>query len=1380
MKPSSARQYRFCLLLFLFHWICLNLIAQQNHLDFQHMGKSIGLSQAHVWTIYQDNKGYIWLGTFNRGLIRFDGNDFKIFKHDPTNPNSISGDWVNVIYEDKKGNFWVGTRYGGLNLFLPEYDIFYHFRANKEDSLALNNDLVRDILEDQEGNLWVSTDNGLDLFKYSGDPLGENTFIHYQYNEQDKNSISSDYITDLFIDSNDILWIGTYGGGFNKYDKNKKHFIRFAHNTNDQNSLSHNVVTSITEDSKGNLWIATLGGGLNLFDPETNHFTHYQNVPNEPESIPSNLIWSICVDDKDNLWLGTEDKGLVFFNQHISAFQHYTHDVLNEKSISANQVFSVFISREKDLWVGTWGGGVNFSSGNTKAFYTYLPSNKEGSISHHVVTSLFARKDGRVWVGTEGGGLNLLDLQNGRFTHFKHNPGVRNALSSNEIMTVLEDRQGFVWVGTRGSGLTVLKPDLHSVYKKYDHLPDDSTTLSSHTVRAIFEDTEGNIWIGTDEGLNVLNRNTDDFTSYQWPVIANNFVTHIYPYDEDNFWVGTRNGLSLFSIKKRSSKNYTPDHTLPGSISHQWISGIYKDSKENTWIGTSYGLNLYQAQHDSFVTFYENDGLGSNGVGGIVEDDLGYLWISGNGFSKFDVSQGIFKNYDEVNGTTVCVKAMNGEIIAGSLNGLVRFDPDSITENPVLPPVYITEFYLFNEPSGVKVSENSQLKQVAAVDQVTLDYQQSVFSLAFTALQYTYPEKSKYAYRLMGFNDDWVYTASDRRMATYTNLDPGTYQFQVKATNNDGLWNQHPTTLDIIIKPPPWQSWWAYLMYILALLGLIYGLRKYELKRIWLNHQLQLKSLEALRLTEVDAIKSRFFANISHEFRTPLTLILGPVDRFLKKFTEESTERNELLLIRRNAKRLLALINQLLDIAKIESGSMKLEASENDLIAFLRPVLLSFESLAESKRIDYAFDFRFDSLNLYFDPDKLEKIVLNLVSNALKFTPARGKVHIEILPVEEGNPGFVAIKVIDTGIGIPQDELERVYDRFYQTDRAHQHKFGGTGIGLALTKELVSLHHGEILAESVIGKGSTFTVVLPLGKNHFGAEEIADKSSTEKPVTDVEGHEQTETLRDGEMIKASESIILVVEDNPDLREYIKLHLSDHPKTRHFRVAEAIHGKEGFEQALRLIPDLIIADLMMPEMDGLALCAQLKKDERTSHIPVVMLTAKADRKSKLEGLESGADDYMSKPFDADELMARITNLTAQRELLRKKYAQSFTFEPEKITVNSVDQRFLERVKFILEKRMDDPALDVNDFSHEIGMSRSQFYRKLKSILGQSPNQFIRDMRLARAAQLFDEHFGTVAEVAYAVGFSNLSYFTKSFKDKFNKLPSGYSSKKTHNI
>jgi signal transduction histidine kinase/DNA-binding response OmpR family regulator len=775
-----------------------------------------------------------------------------------------------------------------------------------------------------------------------------------------------------------------------------------------------------------------------------------------------------------------------------------------------------------------------------------------------------------------------------------------------------------------------------------------------------------------------------------------------------------------------------------------------------------------------------------------LQDNTGNLWFgTKRGIVKYDIEQKRYKRFDESDGLYISdfnslsafSKTSDGYLLFGSNKGFVMFHPDSIQVNSSTYPIAFTDFKLFNRSVPLRGSGQDTLQYstpldqtIPFTDQITLTDDQNIFSFEFSVLNFASAAKCQYKYRLEGFNDEWTYTDSRHRQATYTNLDPGEYQFLVSGSNEDGIWSEETLSMIIHVLPPPWRTWWAYILYVSAFLGLIFGSFRFFIIRERLKGKLELEHLELRKMQELDKMKTQFFANISHELRTPLTLILGPIKQMFKD-TFKGDPKTIMGMVIRNGNRLMNLINQLLDYSKLEAGSIKLQVSEGDMISFQKLMFAHFESSAQSRNIKYIFQSDASKIQAYFDKKQLENIMINLLGNAFKFSDDGGQITLRINKsvedeaVDQGS-GVLEIEVEDNGIGIESAKLPYIFDRFYQVDESYSRFQEGSGIGLSLVSELIKLHHGSVRVSSKRHFGSTFTIHLPLGKAHLEEEAITDQVYDPTGISEVMesyhiDHEISKTRQNLANSLEDDRILLLVDDNRDMRAYIGEELSID-----FKIIEASNGKSGLDKAIRNIPDLVISDVMMPEMDGNELCKRLKEDERTSHIPVVLLTAKAGEEAKLEGLEIGADDYITKPFSPVELKVRISNLIFQRRSLIKRFQSEWTSGAAKLPSSTTDQKFLKRILETLSSRFQDPDYSAELFAKEVGLSRSQLHRKLKAVTGQSANEFIRIYRLNFARKLIEKHFGNIAEVSYESGFNNPSYFAECFKKQFGLSPSEY--------
>ncbi|UCF64395.1 MAG: response regulator [bacterium] len=943
-------------------------------------------------------------------------------------------------------------------------------------------------------------------------------------------------------------------------------------------------------------------------------------------------------------------------------------------------------------------------------------------------------------------------------SEFEHIAAEQGGLHGS-VFVVLQDSRGFMWFGTT-DGLIRYDGNKFRVFK---HNPDDETSISNNFVITLHEDKSGMLWIGTEGGgLNKYDKATDRFTRY---------------------------------IHKSNE---------PNSLSNNTVTTILEDESGSLWLGTyGGGLNKFDPNSQQFLRFIDQQDLLNNVIFDIVQDNNHNLWLNtGKGLSKFNTKTKIFRDYSETDKRqdyefqekANLERGKKGKI-SQKTNKFISFPPDSINDNIRIPSVVITDFQLFNKsvPVGLDTSTGRSIlhKTITETDEIELTYKDYIITFEFAALDFQFPEKNKFAYMLEGFDRGWTYTDASRRSATYTNLDPGEYTFWVKGSNSDGIWNETGTSLKIIVTPPWWETWQIYLLYLIVVLSVLYGLRRYELNREMWKNQSKLDEVKLKERAEIDQMKSRFFANISHEFRTPLTLILGPLEKIKANISSREIQK-QMILIQKNASRLLILVNQLLDLSKLDAGKLTLNASPGNIVLFVKGIVMFFKSLADQKDISLKVVTSNSDIQIYFDRDKMAKILNNLLSNALKFTSEGGKITVHITHAERN---FVEIKIRDTGIGILKDELPRLFNRFYQVDsiKAKEHK--GTGIGLALSKELVELHQGSISVRSQkedpdhVGTGWTeFTIKLPGGKDHLKAEEIDPKQAVKEDMASAEEEDFTpwpefsilesnelseiNDAEPGELglnVEEDKTLILVVEDHTDLRQYIKDSLGNN-----FIIKEAPNGEQGVREARRLIPDIIISDIMMPKMDGNELTRILKQDEKTSHIPIILLTAKFEHESKLESLEIGADDYITKPFDHKELQLKMKNLIDMRKKFQKKYGRGdYIPRKEPRGLNNLEEKFMARVIEIIENHISEEDFNIEQFAEEMYMSRMQLHRKLRALTGKSASLYVRSFRLLRSRKMIEDGMGNISEIAYSVGFSSPAYFTRCFKKEFGVPPSEFS-------
>lgn len=1376
--------------------------------------------------VFQDSYGFIWIGA-QEGLIKYDGYTRYVYKNIPFDSTSLSVNHVLDIKEDSKGNLWIGTKGGGLNYFNQISGKFTHYLHDPSVKISLGGNSVSKIIVNDDGSLWLAIfQNGFTHMKF--DSVGGPVYTRYTTDEPKPPHIKHYGILDMYKDDHGFLWLGTVGLGLQRLNIATGEIKSYKHYPDDPASISHNIVSSICEDDSGNLWIGTgfiyfkTGGGLNRFDRKSQEFTHYGYNQDDPYSLGSDIISDVFIDRNRNLWIGTSDKGIY----SASLKELNSTDSLKFTRYGGagdDMINSVFEDRQGNIWITSMAFYLsNYNTQQNKfLFYTHDPNDPK-SLAGTYCLGMYIDSKNNIWVGDQYKGLTKFNPTTKNFKRYSHIPGNRNSLSDNWINTICEDNDGKIWIGTQSQGIDFLNP-ANGIFRHIRTDKRNPKALANNNIKMIIKSASGDLYIIFDaNGMQIYNHKTKEFITLDPDTTTNADEDIIALYEEfpGKIWIGTRtNGLFGVTIKNyqiETVEHYIHDPQDKHSISDNLVGDIIQTQIIDTtvlWMSTKGGLNRFDLQTKKFTHVMEKDGLPTNFILQLVEDQMGDIWCTtSEGISKFNPRTGYIKNFTIKDGLPTpyfgggrVLKAKDkvGRLYFSAHRGVIHFLPEDIRNNHYIPPIRLTDFKIFHKRASLDTAIH--LKK-----HITLKHDQNVISFEFAALNFTSAEKNQYAYKMDGLIDDWIDIGTERT-TSFTKLDPGNYVFRVKGSNNDDVWNEEGTSIRIAILPPWWETWWAYAIYLFLLISILYTLRKYDLKRQRLKSELELEHEHSKKLLEIDKMKSRFFANISHEFRTPLTLILGPINKLLSKTNDNDTQ-NELSIIQRSARRLHRLINQLLDLSKLESGGMTLQLDELNIVELVKQFVQSFESLAKRKAIKLEFNTKIDNHISLFDADKIEKILNNLISNAFKFTPEGGKIEVlvslrsrqwEDSSVDEGvettkqsqendtshkglsltntrdrndNNGFIQIIVSDTGIGIPTDRLDKIFDRFYQVDDSINRDDEGTGIGLALTKELVELHEGRITVQSEIGNGTIFSVHLPIIESETGEIKLEkDKEKSKKPVY-KEPIDEEDTKNLNSLSSVSDyrfPIILVVEDNPDMRTYIYGHLKSE-----YQISEAENGLIGYEKAKEIIPDLIISDVMMPELDGYKLCEKLKIDERTSHIPVILLTARADTKDKIEGLETGADDYLTKPFEAQELKVRIRNLIAQRKKLHDHFMRTYNLDVSKYKITSTDAKFINKIIETFQKHLADHDFSIKQFASEIGFSHSQFVRKIESLTGITPSLFLRQRRLLHAKYLFDNNAGNVSQVAYDCGFNNLSYFSRAFKDLFGQTPSEYLKTNNH--
>ncbi|PSL32208.1 hybrid sensor histidine kinase/response regulator [Chitinophaga ginsengisoli] len=1338
---------------------------QQSSYQFSSLNVNNGLSHNQVNYIYKDAKGFMWFGTMS-GLNRYDGYSFKIFRHNVADSNSISDDYIMGIYPAPDNRLYIKTR-NGDDIYDPVKEQFSS-AAKWLQKKGLSGLYVNSIA--QTGNTWWVSYTGGGLYKIdstghatkilipgsSNIPVSDlkkdaqnRLVILYNNGRVEKLDVGSNRVIyrnnhiipmierqpaslRFFIDTQDDIWIYMPENDFGViYLNPAKGTIRQLSSRN--GALNNDIVNSIVQDDKNMIWIGTDHGGVNLVN-KSDFSSHFLlNKEEDPKSVAENAIYALYKDNFGIVWCGTYKRGISYFTENMLKFPLFKHSTTDKQSLSYNDVNCFAEDKKGNIWIGTNGGGLIYYDRGAGTF-TRLQHNPadDNSISKDVIVSLYVDEHDNLWIGYYFGGMDYYNK--GRITHYQHNDKNPNSLANKTVWKIYRDKRNNFWAGTLGGGLDRFDPG-NSIF--YHNNVNQPASVHSNFITAFAEDKKGNLWIATAYGIDVLDNSKGIFVHY----LA---ATH--------------------------------------QLSNDNVFSLLYDRNGHMWAGTRSGLNVFDETTQTFKSFTVKDGLPDNNIISILEDNQGYLWVStSNGLSKVTVKEEpegqlsiSCRNYDDKDGlqgnafnVNAACKLRSGELIFGGADGFNLFNPASLPQNTNKPAIVLTGLQLsnkiveVNEKVGHRIILPSSLSEIK---EIVLKYNENDFSIDFAALNFTNTDKNQYAYKLTGFNKEWLTTDGKTRRITYTNINPGTYTLMLKAANEDGYWNEEGISLTIRIKPPFWKTPLAYIIYIVLAVSILLLLRRRVIKRAHTQFVLQQERREAQRMHELDMMKIKLFTNVSHEFRTPVSLILSPIEEIIQQ-TKEQEDKNKFQLIYRNAKRLLNLVNQLMDFRRMEMHELKLDPVRGDIAGFIKDVACSFTDLAERKQINFSYQSSCSQLYTSFDHDKIERILFNLLSNAFKFTPQGGTVSVEMITSSRDDKTWLEIRVKDTGIGIPPERHEKVFEQFFQSDMPGGFVNRGSGIGLAITKEFVKLNNGTITVESEVNKGSCFIVQLPFEPSGEPVPQ-AEPVLVSSPVPAITAEEEVLPSPAGLHEPATEKqTILLIEDNDDFRFYLKENLK-----AYYNIIEAADGGAGWQKTLSGHPDLVVSDINMPVMDGVELCGKIKHDNRTRHIPVILLTAMAGEEEQLKGLETGAADYMVKPFNFEIMLSRIRNLLVRQTLVKHIIGSLETADEGHVP--SPNEKFLEKVLAIVEKNLSNAGFSVEELSRELCMNRVSVYRRIFSLTGQTPVEFIRTVRLKKAAQLLSKTEMNVTEVAYEVGFNNPKYFAKYFKMAYNMLPSAY--------
>jgi len=1359
-KPLSCfHLFRVCCLLIGGTLFGLQLSAQPR-LKFTSLTTKDGLSSNTINEILKDDQGFLWIATTD-GLNKFDGTNVSIFRHEAENKFSLPSNEITALYKDHNGRIWIGTA-NGICYYDPQLDRFK--KCNSADpNAAANHMAVRAIFEDQSGLLWFggySTLITLDPhnMKFSEMPLAK-------IKQRSRGFV---VFLSFFEEKEGTIWMGT-NKGLLIYNKRKDSYLHFRHNPGDPNSISNNVVKKIVRDEQGDIWLATFKG-LNRISRDRNSFVAFQN--SETDDNGTELIHCILKTNDAGFWLGTEN-GLNVFDVKTSRMQTVNTDQQGRFGLPNKIIRAIFSDEDGIVWLGTAQGGVYKYDPHLPLFSLEEYHNSiSGGLSAPVVTAFVQDPRGTIYIGTARG-IQTFNPANQEYKTIKLQiSGVSG--KPVEVKSLEIDKDGALWVGTIREGVLKVNPSSGNCRQYLFHGLDKN--IEDNDIYCLMRDSNGRIWAGTNgDGVYSYDGSTNKFSKLLEPLIRNNrpmptngYMRALAQKTNGEIWMGTMGaGITIYNIRSKVVRLLNAENS---NLSSNGVLSILHDQAGNTWVGTQGGgLNLYNVNTRKFIAYTEKDGLASNIVGKILEDKLGRIWLStARGISCFDLKRKTFKNYSAYNGVQagsmmggagLC--ASNGFLFFGGYEGFNFFDPKTLPEDAYAHPIRLTELKVAN--MTVLPGKNSAIKeQISKAKEINLSHGQN-FSLSFVAVNFTNPNQTRYSYQLVGFDKDWI-NIGRSRTAYYTNIDPGEYIFKVKASDNLGAWTAEESAIKIIIHPPFWRTFYAYIFYIIALSALLFWIRRRGIRKIEQKFQIEQERLknkqlleherqQAEQLHELDEEKIKFLTNLTHELRTPVSLIMATLDKLYEVSTSDEVS-NQVVVVRRNARRLLNFVNQLLDFKKVEEHKLKMDSVLGDIVAFVKEAAESFQDIAERKGISFRIEVTTTGIHTSYDADKLERIIFNLLSNAFKFTPRGGNITLTLSLLMYDDLPTLSIVVADTGPGIPVAEQERVFERFYQSETGDAILNQGSGIGLSITKEYVEFLGGSISIESA-EQGTRFNVLLPVA--------AYDKLEDKLEVIDAPAPEDSVYNTDDFTNKT----VLVVEDNDDYRSYLTDELA-----RHYHIVDAVDGADGWQKILSQHPDIVIADVNMPKMSGVELSRKIKADKRTNQLPVILLTAISGDQAQIAGLKSGANDYVTKPCNLQILNEKIRNLLMLNQISKDTYKKQFVYERPDIVFESADEMLLKQIIVFIENNMVDPDLSVLQLSKEVGMSRTTLYHKIISLTGLTPIEYIRKIRLDRAALMLLKSGKNIAQVAFLTGFASPSYFSRKFKDHFNMLPSDY--------
>lgn len=1308
------------------------------HYYFKNLSVQNGLSQNTVNAILQDRQGFMWFGTKD-GLNRYDGLSFRRFKHDDRTRRSIGNNFITALYEDAKGDIWVGTDVG-LYIYHPEKDSFRHFAELSEENTKIEH-TVTAISGDNKGCVWVAVESqGLFCYDLEEGKLRNYTLKNF--------SFLTTNIQSFVFDNSGTLWIGCYGDGL-FYSKDRLKTLQpYVSPVDNREIYANDVVTSLVRGAYNCLYVGSLKGGVKELNLTSNKL---HDLLSEDESGESVFCRELLVASDNELWIGAES-GLYIYNLRTAKYVHLRSSINDPYSLSDNAIYSLCKDREGGIWIGSYFGGVNYYPRFYTYFEKYYPKGTDNGLHGKRVREFCLDNQGILWIGTEDGGLNRFNPRTKTFSFFTPSSAFTNVHG----LCLIDN---YLWVGTFSKGVKVVDTHTGAIVKTYQKT-DSPRSLIDNSVFSICRTTTGDIYLGTLFGLLRYNKQSDDFDRI--PELNGRFVYDIKEDSGGNLWLATyANGAYCYNVSEKKWKNYLHDENNPKSLPYDKVLSIFEDSHRQIWLTTQGGgFCRFQPETETFVNYNLSAGLPNDVVYQIVEDKDGFLWLTtNNGLVCFRPTTGVMKVYTTSNGLLgdqfnyrSSFETEDGTIYLGSIDGFIAFNPKNFSENKFIPSVAITDFFLFGKEVYAGEPGSPLEQSITFSDQLVLQSNQNSFSFRVAALDFQAPKTSRIMYKLEGFDTDWL-TVGESPIVTYSNLRYGDYTFRVKIANSDGIWSDNEVSLGVHILPPFYLSIWAYCVYALLIIGCSLYTVMYFKRRSNSKHRRQMEKFEQEKEREVYHAKIDFFTNVAHEIRTPLTLIKGPLENIILKKQVDAETREDLNVMKQNTERLLNLTNQLLDFRKTESQGFRLNFTECNVTEILKETYKRFTSLAKQKGLNFVLNVPEQEFYAHINQEAFTKVISNLLNNAVKYAETYVYLFLDLDGVEAEKRFYV--RTVNDGVVIPDEMKEEIFKPFIRFNGEDDGKVTtGAGIGLALSRSLAELHQGNLMMLKG-EEANTFCLTLPVEQDNV--IELVVKPSF------VESNKMSERQMRLEESKAK-LVVLVVDDNPDMLSFVVRQLENS-----YIVLTAINGVEALEVLDSNEVTLIVSDVVMPRMDGFELCRVIKSKLDYSHIPIILLTAKTNIQSKIEGLELGADAYIEKPFSVEYLQACIANLINSREKLRQAFTQSPFVAANTMALTKADEEFMKKLNEIIQNNYYNPDFSMDDIVDSLHMSRSNFYRKIKGVLDLSPNEYLRLERLKRAAQLLREGNARVNEVCYMVGFNSPSYFSKCFQKQFGVLP-----------